>query len=434
MNYQYIRQIGEGGYGVVTEASDETGQRFALKTFRPPPGVDADSFRKRFEKEVKYQSKIEHANVVRIIEANLEIDPPFFVMELASESLADELGRDHTLGGNPQKALFDILAGLEILHSLGITHRDLKPGNVLKFSPPGDEERYAISDFGFVTAAESDTTILTQTNMAGGTPYYSPPECATDFKRATPQSDIYSFGAILHDIFSRAKRVPHTELDADGPIGDIISKCTKKLPLRRYKTVGELRADLYGVINSANLTFESFEGKAISELLQENRKLNEDEWDRVFIFLEDNDDDNSVIANIFGLITLEHIRQLGHNSPDLLQSLGISFCEYVQNGTFNFNYCDVLGSKVDEFFIFGQVELKAFAVIALLCMGTSHNRWFVEQNFARLASAELGDNVASRVKIEVEMQVLDFEMLIAHVEESISYERKQLHPMLLEIL
>ena len=53
-------------------------------------------------------------------------------MPLASGSLADEIGTDRTLGGDPRKPLFDILAGLEAVHDGGFSHRDLKPANVPK--------------------------------------------------------------------------------------------------------------------------------------------------------------------------------------------------------------------------------------------------------------------------------------------------------------
>ena len=141
------------------------------KSFKNPalPDVDEEQLRKRFEREVVYQSRIEHLNVVKIIAYDLKAEPPFFVMELGEESLLDELTADHTLGGNPNTALFDVLSGLEAIHILGITHRDLKPGNVLKIPDEDGNFRYAISDFGLMTAAESQTTTLTKSNMGVGT-------------------------------------------------------------------------------------------------------------------------------------------------------------------------------------------------------------------------------------------------------------------------
>lgn len=135
MAYELIEEIGEGGFGVVTKVRDEDGNIWAMKTYKAPniPDIDEAQLRKRFEREVRYQSNISHPNVVSIVDSNLEDNPPFFVMELAECSLLDEIQDDHTLGGAPNNALFNILAGLEAIHTLGITHRDLKPGNILKF-------------------------------------------------------------------------------------------------------------------------------------------------------------------------------------------------------------------------------------------------------------------------------------------------------------
>ena len=94
--------------------------------------------------------------------------------------------------------------------------------------------------------------------MGGGTPAYQAPECAINFKRATIRSDIYSFGAILHDIFAtNSKRLPHDELTVPGDVGPIVEKCTKRLPLRRYKNVEELRESLFKALSKFEFTFQS---------------------------------------------------------------------------------------------------------------------------------------------------------------------------------
>jgi eukaryotic-like serine/threonine-protein kinase len=198
MTYTVIREIGKGNFGVVKLVKDDEGNRWALKVFTPPnlPDVSNEELRARFEREVRYQLQIDHPNVVRIVDFDLAADPPWFVMELAQGSLAEELKADSTLGGDPRRPLFDILAGLEAIHGKGYKHRDLKPANVLKFVSADGDVRYAISDFGLMAPGAGLTSTLTASNMGGGTPLYRAPECALNFKRATVQSDIYSVGAI----------------------------------------------------------------------------------------------------------------------------------------------------------------------------------------------------------------------------------------------
>src|SRR5581483_6650291 len=115
--YIKIKEIGKGNFGVVDLVQDSKGHECAMKTFAPPtlPGVTAEELRARFEREVRYQLQIDHPNVVRIRDYDLAADPPWFVMDLASCSLADELKADRTMGGDPRKPLFDILAGLEAI-------------------------------------------------------------------------------------------------------------------------------------------------------------------------------------------------------------------------------------------------------------------------------------------------------------------------------
>lgn len=188
MNYTSIRELGRGGFGQVEEVSDIQGGRFARKEFCPNDELkifigkgllDEVDLKKRFFKEVKYQSQIQSRNVVKIFDSDLNATSPWYVMELAAGTLQDDLTADRTLGANLKIVLFDILAGLEAIHDLGITHRDLKPVNVLKFLDPGSSVRYAISDFGLITALTSDTTTITKTGHGGGTPIYAAPELIT---------------------------------------------------------------------------------------------------------------------------------------------------------------------------------------------------------------------------------------------------------------
>jgi serine/threonine protein kinase len=439
MSYTRIRELGAGGFSKVYLVSDESGYKFAMKVFDPQQAiVDAvgeDNLKRRFKREVLYQQSIDHPNVVKIISHDLDADPPFFVMELAECTLSDELQQDRTLGGDPKQALYDILTGLEAIHGLGIIHRDLKPQNVLKIRNNGSC-RYAVSDFGLVSSSLTQSTTLTQSNATGGTPRYAAPELIRDFKRGTHLSDVYSFGVILFDIFGGGEqRIPYTEINSvAGAIGVIISTCTKKLPKRRYDSIATLRAVLYDALQDETIIFSSPEEERIIELLKTKDELQEAEWDDVFFLIDDNIDQGRTNHNIFKAITYIHLQQLGEESPQLLASLGHDFCEYIIGTGFDFDYCDVLGNKLQSFFNCGSIELKAESLLALLELGTGHNRWYVERIFIKLAGHYLPDSVASRVAIEVQIRNIDFERLIERLEQSISVSRDDLHPALRALL
>lgn len=434
MTYETIGEIGRGSFGLVELVADENGQVWARKTFVPPnlPDVTNDEMRSRFEREVRYQSQINNPNVVQIHDFDLEADPPWFVMERAECSLADELKKDRTLGGDPRKPLFDILAGLEAIHEKGYKHRDLKPANVLKFVSDDGTIRYAISDFGLMSPATGQTSTLTASNMGGGTPLYRAPECAINFKRATVQSDIYSVGAILHDIFGGgAPRIPHTELTVPGALGEIVQKCTKTNVRRRFANVVTLRERLYEALRE-KITFSSREEEEVVKLLQSKEQLSEQEWDRVFQQIDDNDERKLSNHAIFSALTVAQLSYLTNEAPDLFASLGKDYARYAQEGTFNFEYCDVIATRAKVFYDQGELDLKALITLALLELGTSHNRWFVERMFLQMAGAAISEELAERIATEIDVQGIDFARQIEHVERSISASRNDLHPVLLK--
>ncbi|MDQ0707176.1 serine/threonine protein kinase [Pseudomonas sp. W3I7] len=438
MNYVFIKEKGRGGFARVDIIANQTGQQFAQKVYDPQPhlihAVGDEHLKQRFIREVRYQSQISHPNVVVILEQYLESNPPFFIMPLADCTLREELDYDPTLGENLHTALFDILAGLEHIHSLGITHRDLKPANILRFTSSEGKFFYAISDFGLMSASNSQSSTLTGTNANGGTENYAAPELIGNFRQATPSADIYAFGAILHDVFGNsAQRIPYTELTLPGHIGKIIEKCTKRLPIRRYANVSILRDELYQVLNTQPVTFNSSGEESVVELLRNGKQLNDDEWDLVFIQIERNISKNQDTKNILEALSIDHIQFLNSQAPNLFVAMGSFFSEHINGNSFNFDYCDVLASKAECFYNGSGLDLKANIALALLYLGTSHNRWYVERKAAGMLGADIPDAQAERIRIEIEVQRIDFARQVAHMTRSIGFHKANLHPILLPL-
>lgn len=431
-SYTIIREIGRGGFGVVEEVSDDkTGQRFACKTLEYPNAASKADMKARFEREVKYQRTISHPNVVPILEANLDDDPPWFVMPLAEGSLLSDIRADRTLGGEPRKALFDMLAGLEEIHRVGYKHRDLSPGNVLKFRDDEGELYYAVSDFGLMSPQAGQTTTLTDTNAAGGTIPYRAPECAVDFKRATALADIYSVGAILHDVFGTpGTRVPHAELRANGDIGEVIAKCTKTNPRRRYKNVQELREALYEVLRSEDLNFESEEDQFYINILSENDELTDEQWDQLFSYLDRLAANNQSNKPILSAIRRPHVEGLLESAPELFHALGNDYARFAEDHGFDFDFCDVIASIAQIFYDNGEIDLKANVALALLELGASHNRWFVERKFIRMVGPDISQELADRIAVEVEVRGIPFQQKFGHVKHSIGATDESIHPTL----
>lgn len=436
MNFQTGKELGRGGFGIVFEALGDDGQKYALKQLNISMFAEADHsmLMKRFEREVRYQEQINDPNVVPIKCSNLNDIPPWFVMPLAEGSLEDDLRADRTLGGNPQKPLFDILAGLKALHEKGFCHRDLKPANVLKYSDCNGMDKtkiYCISDFGLTTPGAGQTTTLTGSNMGGGTVLYRAPECANNFRRATAQADIYSFGAILHDIFGGGiSRIPHSKLTVPGPLGPIVEKCTESNPRRRYRDVARLREELFDVLSNEEVEFYSQEEEEIINILRINEVLDDPQWDRVFNLIDDNAERSLSNYNIMRVLTGQHIEGLYELAPDIFHALGEIYSEFAQSRAFDFDYCDIIADKAQLFFDRGELSLKARIALAMLKLGVSHNRWYVERQFMRMTGENIDQLLAERIKIELQVQDVPFRQRIEHVERSIGVSRENLHPVL----
>ena len=436
MQYYLGEEKGRGGFGIVYSVRGDDGRLYALKQLNPAAFQQQDHAMliKRFEREVRYQQQVNHPNVVPILETSLTDSPPWFVMPLADGSLKDDLEADHTLGGAPKRPLFDILAGLEALHHIGLRHRDLKPANVLKFLQPTGVPLYAISDFGLTTPGVGQTSTLTGSNMAGGTPMYRPPECANNFRRATEQADIYSFGAILHDIFSGGWRIPHSELTVAGPLGPIVEKCTKAHPRRRYPSIAALREDLFAVLDNTVVQFFSAEEQDVIAILNAKDHLSDDEWDRIFHLIDDNADKNVSNNNIMRALSLQHLHSIYQSSSDMFQGLGEIYADFAATGVFDFDYCDVISDKAEVFFQLGDLSLKAKIALAMLDLGTSHNRWVVELQFIRMAGHDCDPALAERIKIEVRASGIPFAQRMQQLYHSISVLPDRVHPILHELL
>jgi serine/threonine protein kinase len=432
MNYHYVAERGKGGFGVVAEVRGDDGHLYARKSLIVPPNLTEAEVRPRFEREVRYQSAICHPNVVRIITSDLDATPPWFIMPLAKCSLHDELMLDRTLGGDPTTALFHILAGLEEIHRLGYKHRDLTPKNVLRFVTEDGSTLYAVSDFGLMAVGEDATSTLTPSGIGGGTPAYRAPECANNFKRATTRSDIYSFGAILYDIFApNPKRLPHDELSAPGAIGAVIEKCTKRNPHRRYKDVEGLREALFEALNGYQFQAGSAAEAKVVELLNHETSFPDPvQWDEIFDFLDTTPDAGQPTRNVFRALRREHIEQLANDDLDLMIALGHMFATHCRERVFDFEYCDVLAAKAQLFYNLGDVELQADIAVAMLILGLSHNRWFVERKFLNMAGPAVPDELAQRIIVELGVLKIDFADQFARMKNSISVTEEALHPAL----
>jgi serine/threonine protein kinase len=168
--YRLVQRLGEGGMGVVHLALDRHGRAVAIKVLRQHIAHDPDA-RARLTREVKSLSRITSPRVAPIIDADVDGPTPYIVTRyVPGPSLDDYVAERGLL---PPADLHRVASGLaealDAIHSAGVVHRDVKPGNVLLV----DGEPVLI-DFGIAHVA--DDIRLTMTGLVMGTPGYLAPE------------------------------------------------------------------------------------------------------------------------------------------------------------------------------------------------------------------------------------------------------------------
>jgi serine/threonine-protein kinase len=187
------KELGRGGMGRVYLAQEEIGGRqAALKILAGELAQDA-GFLQRFLREIETLSLLEHANIVRFLEAGNENGVYFYAMEYVEGQSLDEA--IHEKGKLPWKDVLDI--GIQVCHALkhvhdhGVIHRDIKPQNLL-LTPAGQVK---VTDFGIAKLFAS--THLTSTGGVVGTAEFLSPEQAAG-KPVSKRSDLYSLGVVLY--------------------------------------------------------------------------------------------------------------------------------------------------------------------------------------------------------------------------------------------
>ena len=202
-NYTIVRELGQGGMGIVYEARNEALRRpVALKTMSALIGDE--TARDRFLREARAAARINHPNVCQIYDIIEHKGELYIAMELLQgESLADRLQRGPMTVSEALPVALGILAALSALHSRGIIHRDLKPSNVF-LTPDGTK----LLDFGLATTSDAEiarsfgsVSNLTQPGMMVGTPRYMSPEQISG-ETVDARSDLFAAGAILFEMLA----------------------------------------------------------------------------------------------------------------------------------------------------------------------------------------------------------------------------------------
>jgi len=188
--YALVREIGRGGMGIVFEA-ERDGERCALKWLPQAPLLGPRAM-ERLRREAAALARLAHENVVRIRETGSHAGVPYLVMDLVrGEPLSASIGRLDP--AEAARVVRSLALAVETVHEHGVTHRDLKPQNVM-MRPDGEP---VLIDFGLVAA--DDLPSLTSTGDLLGTPRYMAPEQVRGLP-ADARTDVHALGMILYEL------------------------------------------------------------------------------------------------------------------------------------------------------------------------------------------------------------------------------------------
>jgi serine/threonine protein kinase/Tol biopolymer transport system component len=251
--YEIVGPLGAGGMGEVYRARDtRLGREVALKVL--PSDLAADRARRdRFEHEARHVAALNHPNILVLYDIGTDGDVAFMATELVDgESL-------RAVAFSPRKTIevaAQIADALAAAHAAGVTHRDLKPDNVMVTR----DGRAKLLDFGIAKTSRAGAADMTvgQTDVGSvvGTAGYMAPE---QVRGATidHRTDIFAFGAVLYELLSgqRAfqgetpaetmtailKQDPPDLPDAVPPgIRQIVNRCLEKQPDERFQSARDL--------------------------------------------------------------------------------------------------------------------------------------------------------------------------------------------------
>lgn len=194
--YQLLEQIGVGGQGVVWSAEDiQRNDIVAIKFNEVSGSEENQADDEMFARQLGKLLDVQHSNILPIYDSGLENQVRYLVSPyIAGGSVFETLKRGPLPLKEALRLSSEIASALDYLHGRGIIHRDVTSSNVLL-----DLRNHAyLADFGLARAVSNTTQAM---HTGRGTPLYAPPE---QHKRLeiTSQSDIYSFGILLFEIFT----------------------------------------------------------------------------------------------------------------------------------------------------------------------------------------------------------------------------------------
>ena len=265
--YEILSPIGAGGMGEVYKARDTRLDRSVAVKVLPEHIAKREDLRARFEREARAVASLNHPNICTLFDIGSQDGTSYMVMELMEgETLAARIEKGPIPLEQALSYAVQIADALDRAHRAGVTHRDVKPANIML-----TRDGVKVLDFGLAKSAapktigQNDATLvkgLTTEGVVLGTPQYMAPE-QFEGREADARADIWAFGAVLYEMVTGQKAFQGKSystlvgaiLAADPPpmavkpftpswLDRLVRRCLAKEPEDRYHFMRDLVLDL----------------------------------------------------------------------------------------------------------------------------------------------------------------------------------------------
>ncbi|HEY4414075.1 MAG TPA: serine/threonine-protein kinase [Verrucomicrobiae bacterium] len=219
--YRLLRQLGEGGCGVVylAEQEEPVRRRVAFKVIKL--GMDTKNVIARFDAERQALAMMDHPNIAKVLDGGaMESGRPYFVLELVQGvKITTYCDKEQLTSSQRLKLFIQVCQAIQHAHQKGVIHRDIKPSNILVTTHDGAPAPMVI-DFGIAKAIEgrlmADTNFTAEGQVVGTPAYMSPEQAEMSGLDVDTRSDIYSLGVLLYELLTGRTPFGQKELVQSG--------------------------------------------------------------------------------------------------------------------------------------------------------------------------------------------------------------------------